>query len=93
MDNANATTYGVVQLRELEDDAAAGGFGDTLEARFARDTLGCTGVGVSLQRLKPGAQAPFGHRHERDEEIYVVGPGLAGVTRSGQPPIRAANSA
>jgi uncharacterized cupin superfamily protein len=72
MPNGSTTTYGLVQLRELEDDAASGGFGETLEARFARDALGCRRVGLSLQRVKPGARAPFGHRHDKDEEIYVV---------------------
>jgi uncharacterized cupin superfamily protein len=33
-------------------------------------------VGVSLQRLRPGVRQAFGHRHHRDEEIYVV---LAGA--------------
>jgi uncharacterized cupin superfamily protein len=78
------TKYGVVQLRELADDADAGGFGDTMEARFARDALGCAGVGVSLQRLKPGARAPFGHRHEHDEEIYVVVAGSGRAVIAGE---------
>jgi uncharacterized cupin superfamily protein len=66
------TTHTLVHLREMDDDAAKGGFGETLEARFARDALGCERVGISLQRVKPGVRAPFGHRHETDEEIYVV---------------------
>jgi uncharacterized cupin superfamily protein len=65
-------THSLVHLREMDDDAAAGGFGETLEARFARDALGCERVGISLQRVKPGVRAPFAHRHEGDEEIYVV---------------------
>jgi uncharacterized cupin superfamily protein len=65
-------THRIVHLRELDDDAAAGGFGETLEARFARDALGCERVGISLQRVKPGVRAPFAHRHDGDEEIYVV---------------------
>jgi uncharacterized cupin superfamily protein len=64
--------YALVQLRELEDSAEAGGFGDMLEARFARDALGCERVGLSLQRIKPGVRGPVAHRHETDEEIYVV---------------------
>jgi uncharacterized cupin superfamily protein len=64
--------YGIVQLRELDDDALAGGFGEMLEARFARDALGCERVGLSLQRIKPGVRGPVSHRHETDEEIYVV---------------------
>jgi uncharacterized cupin superfamily protein len=67
-----AAPYGLVQLRELEDSAVAGGLSETLEARFARDALGCERIGLSLQRIKPGQRAAFGHRHERDEEVYVV---------------------
>jgi uncharacterized cupin superfamily protein len=65
-------THRLVHLRELEDDAASGGFGETLEARFARRPLGGERLGLSLQRVKPGARAPFGHRHEHDEEVYLV---------------------
>ena len=66
------STYELVALRDLPDDAVAGGFSDTLEARFARGPLGAERIGLSLQRVKPGARAPFGHRHETDEEVYVV---------------------
>lgn len=66
------TTYELVQLRDLDDAAVAGGFSEALEARFARDALGAERIGLSLQRVKPGARAPFGHRHTTDEEVYVV---------------------
>ena len=61
-----------VALRELQDNAVAGGFGEYQEARFARGELGAEQTGISLQRLKPGKRSPFGHRHGEDEEIYVV---------------------
>jgi mannose-6-phosphate isomerase-like protein (cupin superfamily) len=48
------------------------------EARFAGDALDTRATGVSLQRLNPGARQPFGHRHHRAEEVYVV---LAGSGR------------
>jgi len=64
--------YTLTQLRDLDDAAQAGGFGEVMEARFARDALGAETIGVSLQRLKPAARGAFGHRHHRDEEIYVV---------------------
>ena len=66
------TPYGLVHLRELEDAAIAGGFSDTQEARFARDAMGGERIGLSLQRIKPGQRAAFGHRHDADEEVYVV---------------------
>lgn len=72
MSHDTTKTYGLVELRDLPDEAVAGGFSDTMEARFARDALGCQVIGVSLQRIKSGARAPFGHRHSTDEEVYVV---------------------
>lgn len=51
--------------------AAAGGFGETMEARFARTALDARRIGVSLQRVLPGART-FAHRHAQDEEVYVV---------------------
>ena len=68
----NGSGYGLVQLRELPDTAVTGGFSETMEARFADDALGCEQGGVSLQRVKPGLRLAFGHRHTRDEEVYVV---------------------
>ena len=63
--------YTHLNLLETEDDAAKHGMGDTLEAHFPREALGCERTGVSLQRIKPG-QRLFGHTHKTDEEIYVV---------------------
>ena len=68
----DTSTYGLADLRELDDDAVAGGFGDAMEARFARAAIGGEAVGISLQRITPGVRAPFAHRHSTDEEIYVV---------------------
>jgi mannose-6-phosphate isomerase-like protein (cupin superfamily) len=64
--------YAIRNLRELEDAAPRFGFGDALEARFARRPLGCEKVGLAYERLKPNTRAPFGHRHAEQEEIYVV---------------------
>jgi uncharacterized cupin superfamily protein len=64
--------YRLVHLRELDDAAVAGGFSDVLEARFARDAMGGERIGLSLQRVKPGQRAAFGHRHASDEEVYVI---------------------
>jgi mannose-6-phosphate isomerase-like protein (cupin superfamily) len=65
-------SHTVISLRDLQDQAAAGGFGDSMEARFARSELNAETVGVSLQRIKPGKRGSFAHRHGQDEEIYVV---------------------
>ena len=43
-----------------------------VEARFARTTLALKESGLSYFALEPDTGVPFGHRHERQEEIYVV---------------------
>jgi quinol monooxygenase YgiN/mannose-6-phosphate isomerase-like protein (cupin superfamily) len=75
---AGTTGFAIVNLDEVEDMAARFGLGETGEARFARTELGAVDTGLSLHRLRPGARQGFGHRHSRDEELYVV------LTGSGQ---------
>ena len=58
-------------VEDVEDSARRHGMDDILEARFASDALGATQSGFSLLRLKPNQRMPFGHRHDRQEEIYV----------------------
>jgi quinol monooxygenase YgiN/mannose-6-phosphate isomerase-like protein (cupin superfamily) len=64
--------FEIVNLDQVEDMAAKAGFGEAGEARFARGPLGAIGVGLSLQRLRSGKRQAFGHRHNVDEEVYVV---------------------
>jgi mannose-6-phosphate isomerase-like protein (cupin superfamily) len=45
---------------------------DVLEAHFAREDLEAKEFGLSLQRIKPNARLPFGHTHNKQEEVYVV---------------------
>jgi uncharacterized cupin superfamily protein len=66
------STYTLKNLEDTTDMAAEQGMGDTLEAHFPREELGCERIGFSLQRLKPGRQLPFAHTHKTDEELYVV---------------------
>ncbi len=66
------TSYTVMNLREVEDAAPKFGLSPGLEARFAKGPLGLEQSGVSLQRLAPRFRTPFGHRHGRQEELYVV---------------------
>lgn len=71
--------YTVRNLKEDVDDAAPSfGLSPDLEARFARRPLESQHVAISYQRLQPNVRIPFGHRHEAQEEIYVV---LAGTAR------------
>ena len=64
--------YTIVNLRGLEDVAPRFGQGPDLQARFAKNDLGCEQTAVSLQRLAPRARMPFGHKHVAQEELYVV---------------------
>src|SRR5438270_9913310 len=70
-------------LRNLKDDVANSaekfGLAPDLETRFARTPLELEGGGFSYQRLAPGYELPFGHRHASHEEVYVV---LAGSGRA-----------
>ena len=66
-------------LGDVEDSAAKFGYGEFQEARFARDDLDAELTGLAYFRLRPGKRQPFGHRHDRAEEIYVV---IAGSGRA-----------
>jgi mannose-6-phosphate isomerase-like protein (cupin superfamily) len=58
--------------QDVEDQAVGFGLSPDLEARFAREQLDSEQLGLSYQRLAPGFRSPFGHRHEEQEEIYVL---------------------
>jgi quercetin dioxygenase-like cupin family protein len=57
---------------DVDDAATAFGLSPDLEARFARKPLESKQVAISYQRLQPGFRIPFGHKHEAQEEIYIV---------------------
>jgi len=42
------------------------------EARFAKGDLETEQTGASYHRLNANTRQPFGHKHEKAEEIYVV---------------------
>jgi mannose-6-phosphate isomerase-like protein (cupin superfamily) len=64
--------YTQKKLTEVKDSAPEFGLDGTQEARFAKYDLNAENTGVSHYRLKPGQRQPFGHRHEKAEEVYVV---------------------
>ncbi|HEY2354623.1 MAG TPA: cupin domain-containing protein [Gaiellaceae bacterium] len=70
-------------LKNIKDyvDNAAESFGlaPNLEARFGRKALDVEGGGFSYQRLAPNFEQPFGHRHAKQEEVYLV---IAGSGRA-----------
>lgn len=70
----------LVNLKEGVDNAAERfGLAPDLEARFARNALGIEDGGFSYQKLAPNFRSPTGHRHERQEEVYVVVSGSGSV--------------
>ena len=64
--------YTIRNLKEIEDQAPRFGLSPGLEARFAREPLGCERSGLSYQRFAPNYRSPFAHRHGEQEEIYVL---------------------
>ena len=59
-------------LEEAKNSAEEYGFGEFQESRFVNKDLDLTQAGLSFHRIKPGKRQPFGHSHDRSEEIYVV---------------------
>jgi mannose-6-phosphate isomerase-like protein (cupin superfamily) len=63
-------------LRNLEDDLEDIGSkfdgAPDLEFRAATKALELEQSGLSYQRIPPGYRFPYGHTHERQEEVYVV---------------------
>lgn len=62
---------------DVENMAPKFGLAPGLEAHFAASELDLANSGVSYQRLEPGFRIPFGHRHKRQEELYVIVEGSA----------------
>ena len=71
--------YTKKNLKEVKNmappEAAETGF----EGRFARGELDCERSGMTYFRYGPNGRTPFGHRHEEQEEIYVLLSGSARV--------------
>jgi mannose-6-phosphate isomerase-like protein (cupin superfamily) len=57
---------------DFENMAEKFGLAPDVEARFGRSILGLEGGGFSYQRYAPNFQAPTAHRHEHQEEVYVI---------------------
>jgi len=72
-------TYTKTNLRQVENAAPAFDMPPEMEARFARRAIGGETLGLSLFTLAPGFRIPFGHKHESQEEVYVVVRGSARV--------------
>jgi mannose-6-phosphate isomerase-like protein (cupin superfamily) len=68
----------VQQLTEVENQGVRFGIDERdYEIRMARVPLNCEHCGVTYMRLAPGFRQPGGHRHNRQEEIYILVNGSA----------------
>jgi mannose-6-phosphate isomerase-like protein (cupin superfamily) len=64
---------------EVEDQAPNFDMPSEMEARFGRTPLDGKTLGLSLMKLAPNFRVPFGHKHEGQEEVYVVVRGSARI--------------
>lgn len=72
--------YTKANLRnDVENQSPKHGMPSELEARFARSALGGETLGLTLFTLAPGFRIPFGHKHEGQEEVYVIVRGSARI--------------
>ena len=69
--------YTKINLKGVDDQAERFGLSPHIEFRMGRVALELENSGVSYQRLNPNFRVPFGHRHKRQEETYVVVSGSA----------------
>ncbi|MDA8198228.1 MAG: cupin domain-containing protein [Thermaerobacter sp.] len=51
--------------------AEAGNLGELEKKEFIAQTLGFTGMQVSLNRATPGQASPYLHAHRQHEELYL----------------------
>jgi mannose-6-phosphate isomerase-like protein (cupin superfamily) len=71
--------YTKLNLRAVENQAPKFDMPDEMQARFARRPIDGETLGLSLFTLAPNFRIPFGHKHEGQEEVYVVVRGSARV--------------
>ena len=58
--------------KDLEDIGPRFDGAPDLEFRAATKALELENCALSYQRIPPGSRFPYGHTHERQEEVYVV---------------------
>jgi mannose-6-phosphate isomerase-like protein (cupin superfamily) len=62
---------------DVDDQAQRFGMSPDLEYRAAREPMASEESALSYLRLAPNFRMPFGHSHERQEEIYLLVRGSA----------------
>jgi mannose-6-phosphate isomerase-like protein (cupin superfamily) len=73
------SSYTKQNLREVENQAPKFDMPEEMDARFARRAIEGETLGLTLMKLAPNFRIPFGHKHEGQEEVYVVVRGSARV--------------
>ena len=76
---SDMTDFTITNLADVDDSAPKFGIGEIQEARFATKALDAEQLGLAYIRLKPDQVSPFAHRHETQEELYVVLSGSGSV--------------
>jgi uncharacterized cupin superfamily protein len=71
--------YTILNLEDSENVAPRFGMPEGMDVRFPRRVLGCTMGGVGVEKLAPHTRVPFGHYHDKQEEIYVIAEGSGRV--------------
>jgi mannose-6-phosphate isomerase-like protein (cupin superfamily) len=71
--------YTKTNLLDVENQSPNFGMPSELQARFARTPLEGESLGLSLMTLAPNFRIPFGHKHEGQEEVYVITKGSARI--------------
>ena len=71
------SNYTKVNLKSDVPDMAEGRMPPGINAHFAKEALGLEKSGVTYFKLGPNFHPPFGHKHEEQEEIYVITSGSA----------------
>jgi mannose-6-phosphate isomerase-like protein (cupin superfamily) len=64
---------------DVENQAPKFNMPPEMEARFARTALDGETLGLSILKLAPNFRIPFGHKHEGQEEVYVIVRGSARI--------------
>lgn len=67
-----AGRFTLQNLADIKNSAPDFGLPDEVEARFAREPLEAKDTGLAFHRLAANTRLPFGHKHEKAEEVYVV---------------------
>src|SRR3954469_4013112 len=71
-EKTHTSSFTKQNLRKVEDQAPKFGMPSELQSRFARGALDGETLGLTLFTLEPNFRMPFGHKHESQEEVYVV---------------------